>query len=99
MDDSLLAEFQSALFVSSEVLDTRTPHPHYTLYKQRREGYGDQEVRRRKLLEEQKTRRRDFADHARKIVEGKGWEEEEESGGDRMEEGGFDEVDDSMQVP
>ena len=89
MDDSLLADFQSAFTVSGEVNDTRAPHPHYTLYKQRRDGYGDQEARRRKLLAEQRSRRRDYADYARKIVEGVPLEEEMEED----EGGGFDEVD------
>ncbi len=94
MDDSLLANFQSAFTVGGEVLDTWAPHPHYSLYKQKREGYGNQEARRMKLLEEQRSRRKNYADLARRVVEGDGWKEEE----DGMEEGGFDEVDAAMQV-
>jgi len=72
------------------------PHPHYTLYKQKREGYGDQEARRKKLLRQQKSRRKDFTDYVRRIVDGEGWEEMEEE-----DVRGFDEVDiaeDAMQV-
>lgn len=87
MDDALLAEFHAVFSVSGEANDPRAPHPHYTLYKQRREGYGDQAERRRQLLEKQRLRRRDFADYARRIAEGETWEEEEK------EEEGDDEVD------
>ena len=89
MDDSLLAEFHSVFSVTGEVNDTRRPHPSFSsLYKQKRAGYGDQEARRRRALQEQKRRRRDYADYARKLVEGEEWEEEMEE-----EEGGRDEVD------
>ena len=94
MDDSLLAVFQGAFSVSGEINDTYAPHPHYNLYKQKREGYGDQESRRRTILEEQKARRRDFSDYVRKVVDGEMLDEDE----DEMEEGGgIDEVD-SMEV-
>ena len=98
MDDSLLAELQS-FSVGTVVNDTKAPHPHYALYKQKREGYGDQEARRKKLLREQKLRREDYADYVRRIVDKETWEEMEQE-----EEGGFDEVDkgdskeDGMQV-
>ena len=91
MDDSVLAKLQSTFLVGGDVHDTHTPHPHYALYKQRREGYGNQETRRKKSLEIQRSRRRDFVDYARRIVEGEVWEESGEGG--EMEEGGYDEVD------
>ena len=94
MDDQLLAEFHSIFTVGGDVNDPRRPHPNYSsLYKQKRNGYGDQEARRRRLLEEQKTRRKKNADYARRIVEGEEWEEE-------MEEEDWDEVDagESMEV-
>ena len=100
MDDSLLAELQS-FSVGTVINDTKAPHPHYALYKQKREGYGDQEARRKKLLREQKLRREDYADYVRRIVNKEAWEEMEE---EEEEEGGFDEVDkgdskeDGMQV-
>ena len=100
MDDSLLAELQS-FSVGTVINDTKAPHPHYALYKQKREGYGDQEARRKKLLREQKLRREDYADYVRRIVNKEAWEEMEE---EEEEEGGFDEVDkgdskeDDMQV-
>ena len=95
MDDFLLAELQT-FSVGGDINDTKAPHPHYALYKQKREGYGDQEARRKKLLRQQKTRREDFTDYVRRIVDGEGWEEMEEE-----DVGGFDEVDtaeDAMQV-
>lgn len=88
MDDTLLAEFQSTFLIGGEVLTTHGPHPHYTLYKQRGNGFGSQELRRKKFLEEQKTRRRNYADYARRVVEGDLLEED-----DNMEEGAYDEVD------
>lgn len=86
MDDALLAEFHAVFSVSGEANDPRAPHPHYTLYKQRREGYGDQAERRRQLLEKQRLRRRDFADYVRRIAEGEMWEEEED-GKDEVDTG------------
>ena len=91
MDDAILAQFQSTFLLSGEVHDPSTPHPHYSLYKQKRDGYASQEARRKKFLEEQQSKRRDFTDHARKIAVG---EIEEDSDGE-MEEGAFDEVDSS----
>lgn len=64
------------------------PLPHRSLYKQRGDGFGSQEARRKKLLEEQKVRRRNYADYARRVVEGDLLEEDDE-----MEEGAFDEID------
>lgn len=92
MDDSLLAEFQSTFLIGGDVVsNTHGPHPHYTLYKQRGVGgaFGSQEERRKKFLEEQKDRRRNYADYARRVVEGDLSGEED----DEMEEGAFDEVD------
>lgn len=88
MDDSLPTEFQSAFSISGEVNNIRAPHPHYTLYKQKRDGFADQEVRRRRLLEGQRARRRDYADYARRIAVGEVIEEDEMDEG-----GGYDEVD------
>lgn len=91
MDDSVLAQFQSTFLIGGEVHENARPlHPHYTLYKARGEAHGNQEARRRAFLEEQQQRRRNYADHARKIAEGDLSEEESEDG---MEEGAFDEVD------
>lgn len=88
MDDSLLAEFQSAA-LSVDVHSTYSPHPHYTLYKQHKDGYSNQEVRRQTMLARQKSRRRDFMDYTRRIVEG----EECELTEDQMNEDDFDEID------
>ena len=92
MDDSLLAQFHEVFSVSGDVNAPTRPHPAYTsLYKQKRAGYGDQEARRRRLLEQQRSRRRDYADYVRRIAAGEEWEEEMES--DEDEEGGRDMVD------
>lgn len=80
--DDLLAGFQGGLSVSSDPYDPCRPHPRLSQYKLKREGYADQEARRRKALEEQNTRRKDFADYARRIIEGELFSDDE------MEEGG-----------
>ncbi len=88
MDDSLLAGLQTAT-IGGNVLSRYAPNPHHTLYKQHREGYSNQEVRRVRVLERQKNRRQNFMDYSRNIVEGVEFEIAEE-----MDEGdGFDEVD------
>lgn len=81
--DQLLQDFQSSVSVTFEVNDPNRPHPRLSDFKFKREGYGDQESRRRKLIEEQKTRRRDFVDYARMVVEGEVYSDE-----DDMEEEG-----------
>ena len=89
MDDSVLAKFQSTL---GEFHASAKPlHYHSALYKSRGEGYASQESRRKLFLQEQQNRRRNYADHARRIAEGGDISEEEGDG--EMEEGGFDEVD------
>ena len=96
MDDSLLAEFQSTFLIGGDVVTgTHGPHPHYMLYKQRGAGgaFGSQEQRRKKFLEGQKARRRNYADYARSVVEGDLSEDD-----DDMEEGAFDEVDKGAQA-
>ena len=89
MDDKLLAEFQSTFLIGGDVMIAHGPLPHHTLYKQKRDGFGNQEVRRKKFLEEQKAKRRDYADYVRRVVEG----DLSEVDDDEMEEGAFDEVD------
>ena len=90
MDDALLAEFHSVFSVSGDVNAPHRPHPNFSsLYKQKRAGFGDQEARRRQQLDQQKSRRKDYADYVRRIVDGEEWEEEM----DEDDDGGGDEVD------
>ena len=92
MDDTLLAEFHNVFSVSGDVNAPTRPHPHYSsLYKHKRAGFGEQEARRRRLLEQQRSRRRDYVDYVRKIAAGETWEEEMEE--EAEGEGGGDEVD------
>ena len=92
MDDSVLAQFQSTFLVSGEVNDPYKAHPHHhSLYKFKKEGYGSQEARRHQFMAAQQSRRRDFADLARRIAEG--GEVSEESGGEMEEGEAVDEVD------
>ena len=89
MDDALLAEFHSVFSVSGDVNAPHRPHPNFSsLYKQKRAGFGDQEARRRRQLDQQKSRRKDYADYVRRIVDGEEWEEEMDEDDD-----GEDEVD------
>ena len=82
--DSLLQGFQNGCSVSFDVNDPIKPHPRFSEFKFKREGYGDQESRRRKLMEEQKSRRREYMDYARMITEGQVYSDE-----DNMEEEGI----------
>ena len=82
MDDSVLAQFESSFLISSEVNDPQRIYPHYYSYKSKKKVYTSQEERRAKFLEEQLSRRRNFADHARKIAEGGELSEVEEDDGD-----------------
>jgi snurportin-1 len=77
MDDSLLHQFHGFFSVGGDVNAPTRPHPTFSsLYKHKRAGFGEQETRRRRLLEEQRSRRRDHADYVRRIAEGEEWEEE-----------------------
>lgn len=93
MDDSVLAQFQSTFLVSGEVNDPHKAHPHHSLYKFKKEGYGSQEARRHQFMSAQQSRRRDFADLARRIADG--GEVSGESDGE-MEEGGEADVSDEV---
>ena len=87
MDDSFLHQFHGFFSVSGDVNAPNRPHPTFSsLYKHKRAGFGEQETRRRRLLEAQRNRRKDHADYVRRIAEGEEWEEE-------MEEEDTDEVD------
>ena len=78
-----MAGFQGAFSVAVDPYDPSRPHPRFSQYKVKREGYGDQEARRKKALEEQCLRRKDFCDLSRRIVEG------DLISDDEMEEGGI----------
>ena len=92
MDDSLLAEFHSVFSVTGDVNAPTRPHPAFSsLYKQRGARHGEQEARRRRLLADQRVRRRDRADCVRRIAEGEEWEEEMEEEEEKEKEG--DQVD------
>lgn len=93
MDDSILAQFQSTFLIGGKVTDPHTHHPHYSLYKSKKEGYGSQETRRKKFLDDQRSRRRDFADHARKLAEGEEVDVSDDSDAEMEEGDGVDEVD------
>ena len=75
--DELVAGLQGS-FLTSNIYDPSRPHPRLFQFKEKRLGYGDQESRRAKVLEEQKSRRRDQANYARRIALGDMDDEEED---------------------
>ena len=95
MAEELLLQFQGAFAVSEEPNDTSAPHPRFSQYKQKRAGYADQAVRRARILEEQKCRRRDFAFLVRKIAEG---DFSEEDGKKERERNGEGEGEEGMEI-
>lgn len=80
--DDILSSFQGAFSVATNPLDPSGPYPRLTQYKFKREGFADQEARRKKALQEQCLKRKNFADLSRRIVEG------DLLSDDEMEEGG-----------
>lgn len=68
--ESLSESFAAQFTVSSEPNDTAAPHPRMAQYKTKPSNTPDQFLRRQRMLEEQKKRRRDFVNYARKLVEG-----------------------------
>ena len=84
--DDLVQQLAGSFHCASSPLSTCAPHPRLESYKQKGEGFGDQDRRRRKAIELQKKRRRDYIDLARRIAEGEEVSEsEDEEGGDSME--------------
>lgn len=75
--DDLLIGLQGT-FLNSDLYDPSQPHPRLSQYKEKRLGYGDQESRRKRLLEEQKSRRSDQANYARRIAFGRLEDSDEE---------------------
>jgi hypothetical protein len=67
--DDLANSLGSAFNVSSKPNDPTKPHPRFTQYKSRRD-FGQQEKRRRTVLDFQKSRRDDFMSVARDIASG-----------------------------
>ncbi|XP_020603240.1 snurportin-1-like isoform X1 [Orbicella faveolata] len=68
--EGLSESFAAQFTVSSEPNDTAAPHPRMAQYKTKPSNTPDQFLRRQRMLEGQKKRRRDFVNYARKLVEG-----------------------------
>ena len=64
LSDSLASSFQ----ISSNPNDTGSPHPRLSEYKIKPSNIPDQETRRKRILDEQKSRRYDRVNYARKLV-------------------------------
>ena len=92
--DGLVSKLSGDLHVTSTVFSTSAPHPRLESYKQKGDGFGDQQRRREKAIQMQKQRRKDYVDFARKIAEGELLSDSEEEGG--MDTWGEDEVDGDM---
>lgn len=67
--DDLAAQLAGSFSVTREPNQTSSPHPRYSQYKLKSTKH-DQESRRAKLLEIQKSRRFNFTNHVRKLTEG-----------------------------
>lgn len=83
--DDLVQQLAGSFHCAASPLSTSAPHPRLESYKQKGEGFGDQDGRRRKAIELQKKRRRDYVDLARRIAEGEEVSESEGEEGDSME--------------
>jgi len=68
--EGLAETFAAQFTVSSDPNDTAAPHPRMVQYKVKPSNTPDQYLRRKRMLEEQKKRRRDIVNYARKLVEG-----------------------------
>ena len=85
--DSLASNLESAFSVTHRPNDPNKPHPRFSMYKSKSEKFGNQEVRRKKILEIQKKRRDDFMGIARDIAIGNVDPDEEEEQEFDMDEG------------
>ncbi|CAB4038349.1 Snurportin-1, partial [Paramuricea clavata] len=65
LSDSLASSFQ----ISNNPNDVSSPHPRLSEYKIKPSNVPDQETRRKRILEEQKSRRHDRVNFARRLVE------------------------------
>jgi len=88
MDELILKLGGDQLAVSQEPNTTIAPHPRYSQFKQKSEGFGDQAHRRRQLLKLQQEKRQKTFFQARGIVEGEIFEDD-----DDMDGGDEDEID------
>eukprot|EP00794_Sanderia_malayensis_P010156 gene10156-11193_t len=71
MEDSFLATFSIDLKLTSEENDTTITHPRFSDFKQTKQAKRcDQEHRRAKMIERQKSKRYDCVNYARKLVDG-----------------------------
>ena len=87
--DELIAKLGGdQLAVSQEPNTTAAPHPRFSQFKQKSEGFGDQAYRRKELLKLQKEKRQKTFFQARGIIEGEIYEDDDMDG-----DGGEDEVD------
>lgn len=88
--DELIAKLGGEqLTVTQEPNTTAAPHPRFSQFKQKTEGFGDQAYRRKELLQLQKEKRQKTFFQARGIVEGEIYEDDDDMDGAN----GEDEVD------
>lgn len=75
--DDLTDSLAGSFTVTNTPNDTNRPHPRLTQFKMK-SSFLPQDVRRRRILEHQKSRRDDLVNHARCLAEGE-FEEEEQA--------------------
>ncbi|KAK3709900.1 hypothetical protein QZH41_020020, partial [Actinostola sp. cb2023] len=68
--ESLVDGFSASFSVSSDPNDTAAPHPRMVQYKEKPSNTPDQVTRRKRMLEQQKKKRLDFANYSRKLADG-----------------------------
>ena len=76
--DDLVLQLAGNFHCATSPFSTSAPHPRLESYKQKGEGFGDQDKRRKKAIELQKKRRRDYIDLARRIADGEDVSESED---------------------
>ncbi|KAK3558197.1 hypothetical protein QTP86_014011, partial [Hemibagrus guttatus] len=67
--DALTEALSSSFCVTREVNSTSAPHPRLAQYKSKYSAL-DQDERRRKFLQEQKEKRLNYVNHARRLADG-----------------------------
>ena len=82
--DDLLSTLSNSLEVTKSPNSVYSKHPRFDQFKQRSNKGGDQNVRRKDFLKQQKQRRCDFFNHVRCLVVGE-WNENEETKEEGME--------------
>lgn len=83
--DDLADAFAGSFVVNNTPNDTNRPHPRFAQYKMKNSGGTNQEMRRARLLEHQRSKRDDLVNHARALATGD-FDEEKDDAEEEQEE-------------